>query len=83
MNGSNWGEGDDSKKVIVGSQVTTIGESCFRNSTTKYVVIPDSVTTISNKFMGYSAFGDDSTIEVLDFGNTRTTVPTVSKGAYE
>lgn len=83
MTGSNWGEGDNSKKVVVGSQVTSIGDNCFYNSTTKYVVIPDSVTTISNKFMGYGyAYGDSSVVEVLDFGNTRTTVPTVSKGTY-
>lgn len=84
MNGSNWGEGDDSKKVVVGSQVTSIEGNCFRNSTTKYVVIPDSVTTIANRFMGSdSTYGNSSKIEVLDFGNTRTTVPTVSKGTYD
>ena len=74
---------DNSTKVVVGSQVTSIGENCFRNSTTKYVVIPDSVTTIDNRFMGSSTYGSDSVVEVLDFGNTRTTVPTVSKGAYD
>lgn len=83
MNGSNWGEGDDWKKVVVGSQVTSIGENCFKNYDTKYVVIPDSVTTIDNKFMGYDyEYGNSSVVEVLDFGNTRTTVPTVSKGDY-
>ena len=74
----------NSTKVIVGSQVTSIGTNCFKNYTTKYVVIPDSVTTIDNKVMGIDkTYGRDSVIEVLDFGNTRTTVPNVSIGSYD
>lgn len=62
--------------VNLSEGLETIGKSAFYNCTSlSSITIPNSVTSV-----GQSAFGmyDPSNLEIIDFGNSRTTVPTLN-----
>ena len=62
--------------VNLSEGLETIGNRAFYNCTSlSSITIPNSVTSV-----GQSAFGmyDSSNLEIIDFGNSRTTVPTLS-----
>ena len=60
------------RSVTIGSGVTSIGSSVFYNTGLNSITIPDNVTSI-----GYQAFSQSIGLTTIDFGTTRSSVPTL------
>lgn len=72
----NYAFGSNIKTLELPPNLETIGSAAFRmNAHLEYVKIPDSVINIAN-----SVFTNCYRLGVIDFGNTRTTIPTTSSG---
>ena len=71
-------------EVNLGNNLKSIGSQCFYGSRgLGYILIPDSVTTIENRAFCNAGISSVTGKLKVDFGNTRTTIPTISTGSSE